>query len=41
MLERRILSLLYYEKMKIDSKETVLESEIEEKLILKPDQIEK
>jgi len=38
MLKRRLLSLMNYEAMKIESKEKVLESEIEEKLIFKPEQ---
>jgi len=31
---------LYYESVKIESKEIVLDSEIEEKLIMKPEQID-
>lgn len=36
-LEKWLKSALYYDKIKIESKEHVLESEIEEKLILKPE----
>lgn len=37
MLSAWLLSMLYYEKLKIESKEKILESEKEERLIYKPE----
>lgn len=37
MLQKRILSILYFDRMKIESKEKVLEQEKEDWLIYKPE----